>query len=102
MPSIDRPVLRRRAREHRLDGPESPRTNLLPVALPIGEWYQYHHLLRLLRELHRREWLVPELHVRAAQWCEAHRMRLASTTQAGGDVERANRLILVNTQRYTR
>ena len=77
-------------------------SNLLLVALDRrGEWYRYHHLLRdLLRaELHRREpGFVTELHVRAAQWCETHRMpELAiDHAQAGGDVERVNRLLLVN------
>ena len=80
-------------------------SNLLLVALDRnGEWYRYHHLFRdLLRaELQRREpELVGALHVRAAEWCEAHRMpELAiDHAQTGFDVERVNRLMLVNGQR---
>ena len=80
-------------------------SNLLLVALDRnGEWYRYHHLFRdLLRaELQRREpELVGALHVRAAEWCEAHRMpELAiDHAQTGFDVERVNRLMLVNAQR---
>ena len=69
-----------------------------------GEWYRYHHLFRdLLRaELQRREpELVGALHVRAAEWCEANRMpELAiDHAQTGFDVERVNRLMLLNGQR---
>ncbi len=80
-------------------------SNLLLVALDRnGEWYRYHHLFRdLLRaELQRREpELVGALHVRAAEWCEANRMpELAiDHAQTGFDVERVNRLMLLNGQR---
>jgi LuxR family transcriptional regulator, maltose regulon positive regulatory protein len=50
------------------------RSNLLLVPLDrSGEWYRYHRLFRdmLLAELRRREPdLIPELHRRAARWCE--------------------------------
>ena len=77
-------------------------SNLLLVALDRnGEWYRYHHLFRdLLRaELQRREpEIVSVLHVRAAEWCEANRMAEVAIdhAQAGGDVERVNRLMLLN------
>ena len=80
-------------------------SNLLLVALDRhGEWYRYHHLFRdLLRaELQRREpELVSALHVRAAEWCEANRMpELAiDHAQTGFDVDRVNRLMLLNGQR---
>ena len=69
-----------------------------------GEWYRYHHLFRdLLRtELQRREpEIVSVLHVRAAEWCEANRMAEVAIdhAQAGGDVERVNRLMLLNAQK---
>jgi len=51
-------------------------SNLLLVPLDrSGEWYRYHCLFRdmLLAELRRREPdLIPVLHRRAAQWCEAN------------------------------
>ena len=51
-------------------------SNLLLVPLDrSGEWYRYHRLFRdmLLAELRRREPdLIPVLHRRAAQWCEAN------------------------------
>ena len=80
-------------------------SNLLLVALDRhGEWYRYHHLFRdLLRtELQRREpELVNALHVRAAEWCEANHMpELAiDHAQAGFDVDRVNRLMLLNAQK---
>ena len=69
-----------------------------------AEWYRYHHLFRdLLRaELQRREpELVHALHVRAAEWYEVNHMPYLAIdhAQAGGDVERVNRLILMNGQR---
>ena len=76
--------------------------NSLLVALDRhGQWYRYHRLLRdLLRvELDRREpEVVRALHTRAAGWCEANRMpELAiDHAQAGFDVERVNRLMLLN------
>ena len=76
--------------------------NSLLVALDRhGQWYRYHRLFRdLLRvELDRREpEVVRALHVRAAEWCEANRMpELAiDHAQAGFDVERVNRLMLLN------
>ena len=80
-------------------------SNLLLVALDRhGEWYRYHRLFRdLLRtELRRREPdLVNVLHVRAAEWCEANRMpeMAIDHAQAGRDVERVNRLMLLNAQK---
>ena len=77
-------------------------SNLLLVALDRhGEWYRYHHLFRdLLRaELQRREpELVSALHVRAAEWCEANHMPEAAIdhAQTGVDVDRVNRLMLLN------
>ena len=79
-------------------------SNLLLVVLDRhGEWYRYHHLFRdLLRaELQRREpALVTPLHARAAGWYEANRMpELAiDHAQRGGDVDRVNRLMLLNGQ----
>ena len=80
-------------------------SNLLLVALDRhGEWYRYHHFFRdLLRaELQRREpELVRVLHVRAAEWCEANHMpELAiDHAQTGFDVDRVNRLMLLNAQK---
>ena len=80
-------------------------SNLLLVALDRhGEWYRYHHLFRdLLRaELRRREPdLVDRLHVRAAEWYEANQMpELAiDHAQTGFDVDRVNRLMLLNAQK---
>ena len=80
-------------------------SNLLLVALDRhGEWYRYHHLFRdLLRaELQRREpALVTALHVRAAEWYEANHMPEPAIdhAQKGADVDRVNRLLLVNGQR---
>ena len=64
-----------------------------------GEWYRYHHLFRdLLRaELERREpELVPELHRRAAVWCEANGLpeMAIDHAQAAGDADRVARLVL--------
>ena len=80
-------------------------SNLLLVALDrTGRWYRYHHLFRdLLRaELQRREpELVQALHVRAAEWYEVNHMPYLAIdhAQAGRDIERVNRLILMNGQR---
>ena len=80
-------------------------SNLLLVALDRhGEWYRYHHLFRdLLRaELQRLDpALVSALHVRAAEWHEANHMPEPAIdhAQKGGDVERVNRLLLLNGQR---
>jgi LuxR family maltose regulon positive regulatory protein len=79
---------------------ELARSNLLLVALDRRErWYRYHHLFRdmLLAELERREPdLVPELHRRAAAWCEANELEETAIThaQAAGDADRAARLVL--------
>jgi LuxR family maltose regulon positive regulatory protein len=79
------------------------RSNLLLVPLDRRrEWYRYHHLFReLLRaELDRREpELVPELHVRAAAWCDANGLpELAiDHAQAAGDTDRAARLVATAT-----
>ena len=80
-------------------------SNLLLVALDRhGEWYRYHHLFRdLLRaELQRREpVVVTALHVRAAEWYEANHMPEPAIdhAQMGDDVDRVNRLMLLNGQR---
>ena len=80
-------------------------SNLLLVALDrTGQWYRYHHLFRdLLRaEQQRREpELVHALHVRAAEWYEVNHMpyQAIDHAQAGCDIERVNRLILMNGQR---
>jgi LuxR family maltose regulon positive regulatory protein len=74
-------------------------SNVLLVALDRQrQWYRYHHLFReLLRaELERREpGLIPELHIRAAVWCEAN--GLAETAidhaQAAGDADRVAGLV---------
>jgi LuxR family maltose regulon positive regulatory protein len=75
-------------------------SNLLLVPLDRRrEWYRYHHLFRdLLRaELDRREpALVPELHRRAATWCEANGLEETAIdhAQAAGDADRVARLVL--------
>jgi LuxR family transcriptional regulator, maltose regulon positive regulatory protein len=61
-------------------------------------WYRYHQLLRelLLAELERREpELVPELHLRAADWYEGERLPELAVdhAQAAGDAERVARLV---------
>ncbi len=74
--------------------------NLLVVPLDHRrEWYRYHHLFRALlaAELRRREpGLVPELHLRAAEWCEAHGQPEIAVdhAQAAGDADRVARLVL--------
>ncbi len=76
--------------------------NLLVIPLDARrEWYRYHHLFRelLLAELVRREpEVVPELHVRAAEWYEANGMPEAAIdhAQAAGDADRVARLMLVH------
>ena len=76
------------------------RRNLLVVPLDRRrEWYRYHQLFRELlgSQLRRsdRE-LVPELHLRAAAWCEANGMpeHAIDHAQAGGDADRVARLVL--------
>ena len=74
--------------------------NLLVMPLDHRrEWYRYHHLFRelLSTELRRREpELVPELHLRAAAWCEANGMPETAIehAQAAGDADRVSRLVL--------
>jgi LuxR family maltose regulon positive regulatory protein len=63
------------------------------------EWYRYHHLFRdLLRaELERREpALVPDLHRRAAAWCEANGLEETAIdhAHAAGDADQVARLVL--------
>jgi LuxR family transcriptional regulator, maltose regulon positive regulatory protein len=76
------------------------RSNLLLVPLDRRrEWYRYHHLFRdLLRaELQRREpELVPELHRRAAAWCEANGLEETAIdhAQAAGDADQVAQLVL--------
>jgi LuxR family maltose regulon positive regulatory protein len=74
--------------------------NLLLVPLDRRrEWYRYHHLFRdLLRaELERRQpELIPELHQRAAAWCEANGLEETAIdhAQATGDADQVGRLVL--------
>jgi len=74
-------------------------SNLLLVPLDRRrQWYRYHHLFQeLLRaELDRREpELVPELHARAASWCEANGLQETAIdhAQAAGDTDRVARLV---------
>jgi LuxR family transcriptional regulator, maltose regulon positive regulatory protein len=76
------------------------RSNLLMVPLDRQrKWYRYHHLFHdLLRsELGRLDPdLVPELHARAAAWCEANREpeMAIDHAQAAGDPQRVARLVL--------
>jgi LuxR family transcriptional regulator, maltose regulon positive regulatory protein len=78
--------------------------NLLLVPLDRRrKWYRYHHLFaELLRaELQRREpELVPQLHVRAAAWCEANGLPETAIdhAQAAGDTDRVARLVATLTQ----
>ena len=75
-------------------------SNLLLVPLDRRrEWYRYHRLFRdLLRaELERREpELVPELHRRAAAWCEANRLDETAIdhAEAAGDADQVARLVM--------
>ena len=75
-------------------------SNLLLVPLDRRrEWYRYHHLFRdlLLAELERREpALVPELHRRAAAWCQANGLEETAIdhAQAAGDADQVARLVL--------
>ena len=75
-------------------------SNLLLVPLDRRrEWYRYHHLFRDLlgAELRRREpELVPELHRRAAAWCEANGLEETAIdhAQAAGDADQVARLVL--------
>jgi LuxR family maltose regulon positive regulatory protein len=73
--------------------------NLLLVPLDRQRrWYRYHHLFQelLLAELARREPdLVPQLHARAASWCEANGLPETAIdhAQAAGDTDRVARLV---------
>src|SRR4029453_1494473 len=75
-------------------------SNLLLLPLDRRpEWYPYHQLFRdLLRaELERREpELVPELHRRAAAWCEANRLEETAIdhAEAAGDADQVARLVM--------
>ncbi|HET8789211.1 MAG TPA: LuxR C-terminal-related transcriptional regulator, partial [Actinomycetes bacterium] len=73
-------------------------SNQLLVAVDHHRWYRYHQLLRelLLAELERREpELVPELHLRAADWYEGERLPELAVdhAQAAGDADRVARLV---------
>jgi LuxR family maltose regulon positive regulatory protein len=74
-------------------------SNLLLVPLDRQRrWYRYHPLFHdLLRtELDRREpELVPQLHARAARWCEANGLPETAIdhAQAAGDADRVARLV---------
>ena len=75
------------------------RSNLLLVPLDQQQqWYRYHHLFRglLQAELKRREpELVPQLHMRAAEWCEVNGLPETAIdhAQAAGDADRVARLV---------
>jgi LuxR family transcriptional regulator, maltose regulon positive regulatory protein len=72
------------------------------LVLPLDhrrEWYRYHHLFQelLASELRRREpEVVPELHRRAAAWCEANGLPEIAIehAQAAGDADTVCRLVL--------
>jgi LuxR family transcriptional regulator, maltose regulon positive regulatory protein len=74
--------------------------NLLVVPLDRRrEWFRYHQMFRelLSSELRRREPAnIPELHLRAATWCEANGQTEAAIdhAQAAGDADRVARLVL--------
>jgi LuxR family transcriptional regulator, maltose regulon positive regulatory protein len=74
-------------------------SNLMLVPLDRQQrWYRYHQLFHelLLAELGRRELeLVPELHRRAASWCEANGLPESAIdhAQAAGDADRVARLV---------
>jgi LuxR family maltose regulon positive regulatory protein len=74
-------------------------SNLLLVPLDRQRnWYRYHHLFHelLTAELNLREpELVPELHRRAASWCEANGLPESAIdhAQASGDADRVARLV---------
>jgi LuxR family maltose regulon positive regulatory protein len=74
-------------------------SNLLLVPLDRQRhWYRYHHLFHelLTAELNRREpELIPELHRRAASWCEANGLPESAIdhAQAAGDTDRVARLV---------
>jgi LuxR family maltose regulon positive regulatory protein len=79
-------------------------SNLLLVPLDRRrEWYRYHKLFQqLLRaELGQREGeVVPELHARAATWCEANGLPEMAIThaQAAGDADQVARLVTAYAQ----
>jgi LuxR family maltose regulon positive regulatory protein len=74
-------------------------SNLLLVPLDRQRrWYRYHHLFHELlgAELDRHEpELVPELHARAASWCEGNGLPETAIdhAQAAGDTDRVARLV---------
>jgi LuxR family transcriptional regulator, maltose regulon positive regulatory protein len=74
-------------------------SNLLLVPLDRHRhWYRYHQLFRELlgAELERREpELIPQLHARAAAWCEANGLAELAIdhAQAAGDADRVARLV---------
>jgi LuxR family transcriptional regulator, maltose regulon positive regulatory protein len=74
-------------------------SNLLLVPLDRQRrWYRYHYLFHelLLAELDRREpELIPQLHARAAEWCEANGLPESAIdhAQAAGDADRVARLV---------
>src|SRR5262249_38622447 len=75
------------------------RDNLLVTPLDHrGEWYRYHHLFRELlhAELQQREpEVIPELHLRAAEWYEANGFPEPAIehAQAAGDADTGARLV---------
>jgi LuxR family maltose regulon positive regulatory protein len=76
------------------------RHNLLVVPLDRRrEWYRYHQLFRdlLVSELRRSHpGVIPELHLRAAAWCEANGMpeNALDHAQAAGEADTAARLLV--------
>ena len=83
--------------EARLEALE--RANLFLVPLDDQRrWYRYHHLFADVLRAHLLDEapdLVPELHRRASDWCEAHddRAEAIRHAMAAGDTERAATLV---------
>jgi LuxR family transcriptional regulator, maltose regulon positive regulatory protein len=79
-------------------------SNLLLVPLDRRrEWYRYHKLFQemLQTELDQREGeIVPQLHSRAADWCEANGLpeMAIDHAQAAGDGDRVARLVATHVQ----
>ncbi len=74
------------------------RMQLVVAIDPAGRHYRYHHLLAdaLRADLDGEEpWRAPDLHLRAAEWFEAHGDLDAAIrhAKAGGDLERAGALV---------
>lgn len=78
---------------------EIERANLFVISLDDERrWYRFHHLFGelLLARLHRDDpGLVPELHARAAAWCEEHGLidEAVRHALASGEASRATRIV---------